>query len=434
MESRAQAQGSNYRGPGWDSRAGGSRNQEGWQGRWPPDPRGCSWLAQDQRRPPGRQERQDQGGKQQAQIPPKPLELRERLNLAKEKKDGNEKPDEDPRKIKCFRCQEYGHHQKDCENSSICYKCKEEGHMAAECNDFHSKGGDLKKFGFAIPEQGFYNIKIPGEGASAKASSIIQVLQGEANEKKIAEELKNLINNKWDWQVKQVEDKEFTVIFPDKGTLDTFSKISEILMSVHGIKVKIFKASFDPDAVEMLQTTWIKIYGISGYARKEKIVMKVAALAGEPLVVDELSLIHLGPVRVKINGKDPLKLRGFVRIFFNMPRHNIRFVSKNYKDKASVSPPPPPSNDDDLGDEDEGGDDSEEDSDKKHKIKSDKESAKRGLTIEDRSGRPGGSSAQGTAGKNMPSAKLDEVELTEPVDNHIVDNSEVLEVVGRMAD
>jgi hypothetical protein len=44
----------------------------------------------------------------------------------------NEKPDEDPRKIKCFRCQEYGHHQKDCENLLICYKCKEEGHMAGE--------------------------------------------------------------------------------------------------------------------------------------------------------------------------------------------------------------------------------------------------------------------------------------------------------------
>jgi hypothetical protein len=93
-----------------------------------------------------------------------------------------------------------------------------------------------------------------------------------------------------------------------------------------------------------------------------------------------------------------------------------------------------PTNDDDLGDEDEGEDDSEEDSDKKHKRKSDKESAKRGLTIEDRSGRPGGSSAQGTARKNMPSAELDEVELNEPVDSHIVDNSEVLEVVGQMAD
>jgi hypothetical protein len=117
-----------------------------------------------------------------------------------------------------------------------------------------------------------------------------------------------------------------------------------------------------------------------------------------------------------------------------MTGHNIRFVSKNYKDKASVPPPPPPNNDDDLGDEDEGGDDSKEDNDKKHKRKSDKESAKRGLTIEDRLWRPGGSSAQGTARKNMPSAKLDEVELTELVDSHIVDNSEVLEVVGRMAD
>jgi hypothetical protein len=117
-----------------------------------------------------------------------------------------------------------------------------------------------------------------------------------------------------------------------------------------------------------------------------------------------------------------------------MTGHNIRFVSKNYKDKASVPPPPPPNNDDDLGDEDEGGDDSKEDNDKKHKRKSDKESAKRGLTIEDRLWRPGGSSAQGTARKNMPSAKLDEVELTELVDSHIVDNSEVLEVVGRMVD
>jgi hypothetical protein len=49
-----------------------------------------------------------------------------------------------------------------------------------------------------------------------------------------------------------VQDKEFTAVFPDKGTLDTFSKISKIIMSVHEINVKIFKASFDPDAVEML--------------------------------------------------------------------------------------------------------------------------------------------------------------------------------------
>jgi hypothetical protein len=115
----------------------------------------------------------------------RPLELRERLNLAKEKKVILKEKEEDLKKIKCFRCQELGHHQKDCANIPICYKCKEEGHMAAECRDFHSKSGELKMFVFAIPEQGFYSIKILGEGVNQKASCIIQVLQGEASEEKL---------------------------------------------------------------------------------------------------------------------------------------------------------------------------------------------------------------------------------------------------------
>jgi hypothetical protein len=94
-------------------------------------------------------------------------------------------------------------------------------------------------FGIALQDQGFYSIQVRGESSSIKASSIIQVLQGEANEKKIEDELKILINKKWNWQVKQVESNEFTVVFPDSGTLDTFSKISEILMSAHRIKIKI---------------------------------------------------------------------------------------------------------------------------------------------------------------------------------------------------
>jgi hypothetical protein len=137
--------------------------------------------------------------------------------------------------MKCFRCQESGHHQKDCTNIPICYKCKGEGHMAAKCANVR----EMKMYEFAIPDQGFYNIKVPVEGDTHKAASIIQVLQGEASEKKIEKELKNLINSQWDWQVKQVDTKEYIATFPDKGSLKTFSKISEILMSIHGINVKI---------------------------------------------------------------------------------------------------------------------------------------------------------------------------------------------------
>jgi hypothetical protein len=115
--------------------------------------------------------------------------------LAKEKKVVGDKREEDFRKMKYFRCQEKGHHQRDYTNKPICYKCKEEGHMAAKCVVFHSKAEELKMFGFAILGQGFYSFNILGEGEVARASCIIQVLQGEANVKKLEEELKHLINS-----------------------------------------------------------------------------------------------------------------------------------------------------------------------------------------------------------------------------------------------
>jgi hypothetical protein len=104
--------------------------------------------------------------------------------------------------LKYFRCQEMGHHQKDCSHEPICYKCKEPGHMVAECLEVHSKGCEMKMFGFAIPDQGFDSINIPREQDSQRAACIIQVLQGEASEQKMEEELKNLINKQWDWQVR----------------------------------------------------------------------------------------------------------------------------------------------------------------------------------------------------------------------------------------
>jgi hypothetical protein len=188
-----------------------------------------------------------------------------------------------------------------------------------------------------------------------------------------------------------VQDKEYVAVFPDKSSLHTFSKISEILMSLHGIKVKIFKASIDPDAQEMLQTSWVKIYGLPSVACKEEVVKKVATLAGEPLVVDELSLTQTGPVRVKMNCRDLTKLRGFVRIFFNLAGYDIRNVSEMYKDKVTL--PPPLAKDDGCDEEEEDGEDSD-DSDRKHKRKSDKNS-RRESDVVDRSGGSGGNLSKG---------------------------------------
>jgi hypothetical protein len=105
--------------------------------------------------------------------PADPIELRDKLNFSKEQRAIGDRKEDKGRKLKCFRCQEVGHHQKDYSNAPICYKCKEEGHMAVECVGVHAKAGELKMFGFAIPDQGFYNIMIPGVGEVVRVSCII---------------------------------------------------------------------------------------------------------------------------------------------------------------------------------------------------------------------------------------------------------------------
>jgi hypothetical protein len=176
-------------------------------------------------------------------------------------------------------------------------------------------------------------------------------------------------------------------VFPSKGSLETFSKISEILLSVHGIKIKIMKFCVDPDAVEVLHPAWVKIFDLPKSACKEEVVMKVAALVGEPVFVDKLSLIKTGPVRVKMNCIDPTRLRGTVRIFFNRVGYDIRFVAEDFKEKRAL-PPPPGGDLDNDGEECER--DSDEDCDRKHRKGSGKETDLGSMSI-DRSGKSGSS-------------------------------------------
>lgn len=44
----------------------------------------------------------------------------------------------------------------------------------------------------------------------------IKILEGMADEKKVEEELRNLIENRWDWQVKKLSRDEYMVVFPNK--------------------------------------------------------------------------------------------------------------------------------------------------------------------------------------------------------------------------
>ncbi|CAL4933356.1 unnamed protein product [Urochloa decumbens] len=234
--------------------------------------------------------------------------------------------------------------------SEVCYKCKKVGHMAAECEGVHQK--KLKMYGFGVAGQGFYSIEIPENKATESFNATLLILEGNASESKLDNELKNLVNATWDFHVRQATNGEFRAAFPDQGSIDTLSKLSEIKLALYGIKVKIISSKIDPSATTVLQTTWIKIYGIPDFAREEDVIREIASLAGEPIKIDDFSLSRDEPVRVRINCRNPADINGYIEIFFNGVGREIRYVAEGSTGRRlpkGGGPPGPGKKDDKQG-------------------------------------------------------------------------------------
>jgi len=212
--------------------------------------------------------------------------------------------------------------------------------MAVECSTLLSR--KLKMYGFGVPGLGFYSIDIPDAEKVNKFGGLITVLDGEASEDKLDKKLKNLVNPKWDFQIKELSSQEFGVSFPDQNSLDTFSKFTWVELALYGLKVKISKSSIDPFASAILLPTWIKIFGVPSFARKEDIIKEITGLVAEPIKVDSFSLLRDEPVRVRVNCRDPAKLKGIVEIFFNGVGYNIKFLAENAQGSSSIGRGGPP--------------------------------------------------------------------------------------------
>lgn len=273
----------------------------------------------------GGRSREQQGNWSRADRRPAPEtrqeDTRERALVISEGKKANPNPNPD---VKFFRCLGIGHFQVDCTNEPVCFKCKEKGHLAVDCYSSGSK--KLKMFGFGIPGQGFYAFNFPDSKIKVyQATGLLTILAGDASEEKVDKELRNLVKENWDFKVKQIHIQEYLVIFPDKGSLETFSKLSEFQMPLYGLKGKIEKTARDYATSSMLHTVWIKVHGVPDLAREVDHVKEIVSLVAEPIAVDELSLIKEEPIRVQGRCRNPGAIRGSIEIFFNGVGKQISF-------------------------------------------------------------------------------------------------------------
>ncbi|CAN6302031.1 unnamed protein product [Urochloa humidicola] len=293
----------------------------------------------------------------------------------------------------CYWCRQDGHHQADCTNPPFCFRCKESGHISAKCPT--AKGVTMHMYGFGFPGQGFHSLKIPGlsKQPTVEHQGLIWVEKGGMTENRMEAELKHLIDEKWQWKVKQVAEKEFLTVFPNKQLLDAFSKSAGFKMALNNIWATVCPSTRDPAASSTLQKGWVKIFNVPDKARNVEAVTLIAELAGEVIAVDELSIIKDEAVRVKIRARDIDSIRGYVEFFVEETGYEVKFVPETTRGQANLDPPGPPKQDEDGY----GGDDDED------LLDSDDNSQRRG-SRKGGSDKASGSSQKGNsaAGKQVP--------------------------------
>jgi hypothetical protein len=196
--------------------------------------------------------------------------------------------------------------------------------MGVDCKSVGNK--KLKMYGFGILGQGFYSIDIlEVEVKTYQATGLLTILEGEATEEKLDQELKNLVQSKWDYKVKRMDKQEFLVVFPNKSSLETFAKLKCFEMPLFGLKRTLEHSNVDPKISLVLQTVWIRISNVPRPAREVDIVKEIGSLVAEPLVVDEVNLIRAGPVRFQGRCKNPVAINGDLEFFFNGTRVLLSF-------------------------------------------------------------------------------------------------------------
>lgn len=190
--------------------------------------------------------------------------------------------------------------------------------MTSGCPDERKNQG-LKLYGYGISGQGFYSLQVLGLKLAEQqaVSGVISISEGVATVQKVEAELKHLIQANWDWNVRKISEMEYVVVFPSKDSLETWSKTRGVEFALHSIKAKVDKSTLNPNASSVLLPVWVRISGIPLYAKTTEIVKEIASTVGEPAEADEISLIRVDPIRVKVFYRDPSTINCYVEIFLN---------------------------------------------------------------------------------------------------------------------
>ncbi|XBJ04218.1 hypothetical protein VPH35_023195 [Triticum aestivum] len=207
-----------------------------------------------------------------------------------------------PSALTCFACHRPGHFQSRCTNPPFCLICRSDGHLTVNCMD-RQKPPAVIQFGLGLPGCSFFafdgDLPVREVAPTLSNAAIVSVKDQKISPQTLLEGLRIWDVASWDWQVVQLSEFDFSVVFPSKDCLRMIASCTSFTLPLNQLVVSVKAAASNGTAVGPLSQVWVLIEDLPASLRSSVFLMSFGVLIGKPIEVDEESLNKVDPARLK---------------------------------------------------------------------------------------------------------------------------------------
>lgn len=172
--------------------------------------------------------------------------------------------------VVCFNCGEAVHYSSGCLKPKVCFICHLFGHVVDSCPEWMNVQLAAQYYGSANSGLGFYHIDVEQRGnrfqhwAGMDNFGLFSIVQGVIDEEGILDNLRNLFDKEWNWQLKKAEENSYIVRFPPNKRVENLVVGSETMfyLKKNGVMASLKSWDGNIEPVGKLEEVWVQIRGM----------------------------------------------------------------------------------------------------------------------------------------------------------------------------
>ncbi|KAM0839360.1 hypothetical protein ACQ4PT_060367 [Festuca glaucescens] len=228
----------------------------------------------------------------------------------------------------CYKCEDSGHFAADC-RAVLCIYCDSAKHASEECSYPSMPKPTAVMYGLFMDELLFFDIP-KSVGVKSKRDSgkngLIRVKGGSMSVQQIVKELSFVVPGRHLWDISQIEENLFSVVYPSKADKARLRKINDIKVDDSGCTM-FFEEGTDQNLDSWrIKEAWVRVGGCPKELRDDYFALfAVGSLIGKAKEVD-MSFTRAGEVaRILVQCLNPDLIPDETTHFFDGEGFRITF-------------------------------------------------------------------------------------------------------------